>query len=261
MLLPFLTSSRRRRLRARPVPPEWETVFSRLPFYTRLTPSDRRELAGHVHVLLDEKGFEGAGGLVLTEEMVLQIAAQAALLLLHRETEYYPTLRSIIVYPDTYVAPRRERRGAWIESERTEVLAGESWAHGVVVLSRAQASRTAAVEDGANLVLHEFAHQLDEEDGAANGAPVLGEAVDPEEWARVMREAYGHLRAAEERGEKTALDSYGIESPAEFFAVATEAFFECGTELRVEYPELYEQLRRYFRQDPALWERDGSAPS
>ncbi len=255
----FLTSFRRRKLRARPIPPEWEAVFSRLPFYTRLPPSDRHELAGHVQVLLNEKSFEGAGGLVLTEEMVLQIAAQAALLLLHRETDYYPTLRSIIVYPDMYVAPRRERRSPWIESEGTEVRAGESWSHGAVVLSWAQAGAT-AVEGGGNLVLHEFAHQLDEEDGVANGAPVLGDAVDPEEWARVMRDEYGRLRAAEERGERTVLDSYGIESPAEFFAVATEAFFERGAELRATHPELYEQLQRYFRQDPASWKSDGSPP-
>jgi Mlc titration factor MtfA (ptsG expression regulator) len=218
-----------------------------------LTPSDRRELAGHVHVLLDEKGFEGAGGLVLTEEMILQIAALASLMLLHRETDYYPTLRAIIVYPDTYLAPRREWRGMWIELEQTEVMAGESWAHGAVVLSWAEVYATAAVEDCVNLALHEFAHQLDEEDGAANGAPLLGSAVDPDEWARVMREAYGRLRAATEQGEETVLNPYGTESPAEFFAVATEAFFECGTKLRVEYPELYEQLRRYFQQDPASW--------
>jgi Mlc titration factor MtfA (ptsG expression regulator) len=224
--------------------------------YRRLSPEDQAELGGHVHVFLDEKRFEGARGFVVTSEVVLSIAAQACLLLLHRETDYYPRLRTIIVYPDTYVAPRRERRG-WVESEREDVLHGESWGQGVIVLSWARTVESSTYQDGGNLVLHEFAHQLDEEDGHANGAPILGPHITPAIWARTMRRAYDALRMAAVIGEETLLDPYGAESPSEFFSVATETFFERGTELRAQHPEVYEQLKLYYQQDPAAWPEDG----
>jgi Mlc titration factor MtfA (ptsG expression regulator) len=130
---------------------------------------------------------------------------------------------------------------------------GESWSAGVVVLSWANAQETNARAHGTNLILHEFAHQLDDEDGRTNGAPVLGSSVDPEQWAAVMRTEYHQLRAAAERGEMTVLDPYGAESPPEFFAVATEAFFEIGAEVKAHHPALYAQLQAYYQQDPAAW--------
>jgi Mlc titration factor MtfA (ptsG expression regulator) len=252
-MLTLFKSRRRKKLRARPVPEAWRRVFLRLPLYRAISVEDQRELTGHVHVFLNEKRFEGARGFVVTDEVALLISAQACLLLLHRDTDYFPRLRSIIVYPDTYVAPRRERRGTWIESEREDVLHGESWNQGVVVLSWKQTQRSASQLDGNNLVLHEFAHQLDEEDGHANGAPILGSHIDPVTWAHVMREEYESLRIAATFGHETLLDYYGAESPAEFFSVATESFFERGREFRQWHPALYEQLKLYYQQDPAHW--------
>jgi len=205
-----------------------------------------------MRVFLDEKAFEGAHQTVVTDDMKVLIAAHACLLLLHRDTDYYPRLRSIIIYPDAFVAPRRTRHAGWVESEYQEVLAGESWGHGVVVLSWADVVASAARGDGHNVTLHEFAHQLDEEDGVANGAPVFGTDTDPVSWAHVMRDAYEQLRHAATEGNATLLDPYGAESPAEFFAVATETFFERGRELRETHSRLYDELRRYYRQDPGV---------
>ncbi len=252
-MLSFFRARRRKRLRAQPAPLSWERILTRLPFYRALTSADRAELVGHMQVFLYEKRFEGAQGFVVTDEIALLIAAQACLLLLHRETEYYPLLKSIIVYPNTYVASRKERRAGGIESERHDVMYGESWSVGAIVLSWAQARTSALRDDGVNLVIHEFAHQLDMEDGFANGAPILGDHVDPAQWSRVMREGFEQLRYDAEHGHQSVLDAYGAESPAEFFSVASEAFFEMGRELKERNGELYEQLRLYYQQDPAGW--------
>jgi Mlc titration factor MtfA (ptsG expression regulator) len=252
-MFPLLTTWRRRALRRGPTPPEWTRVLNRIPLYRRLPPEDRRELESHMRVFLAEKHFEGAQGVVVTIEMQLRIAATACVLLLHRRTDYYPDLRTIIVYPGAFLAPRHERRGTWIETERTDVLSGESWGDGVVILSWDDVKASEFADDGVNLVLHEFAHQLDEEDGNANGAPILGSTVDPARWAEVMRNEYETLRAAAARGEETLLDPYGAETPAEFFAVATETFFERGAELEALHPTLYEQFRLYYQQHPAAW--------
>src|SRR5690606_32830266 len=136
---------------------------------------DRRELRGHIRVFLAEKHFEGCGGLTLTDEIEVTIAAQACLLLLHRETDYYPRLITILVYPSTYVAHAREPIGGGMVIEGEVARLGEAWKDGVVVLAWDDVLAGASdLHDGHNVVLHEFAHQLDQEDGTADGAPVLG---------------------------------------------------------------------------------------
>lgn len=244
---------RRERLRAEPFPEHWRRIIeTRVPAFERLTPDDQQELLGHVRVLLEEKHFEGAAGLLMRDEIRLTIAAQAAMLLLHRETDYFPRLTSIIVYPTGYVAnDARAEGGIWTEGD-DHLLGHTQRDLRAMVLAWDEAKAGAAdPDDGHNLVLHEFAHQLDFEDGSTDGTPVLDSGAEVRAWARVFEEELETLRRAADAGEPTLLDPYGAEDPAEFFAVATETFFERAAELRHQHPLLYDELRRFYRQDPA----------
>lgn len=244
---------RRERLRQRPLPDSWIANIERnVPYYRTLNASDRRELHGHIQVFLAEKRFEGCGGLELTDEIRVTIAAQACILLLHRDTDYYPSLRTILVYPDPYIARVARRLPGGIAIEGREVRLGESWVAGAIVLSWDDVLRGAAdVHDGHNVVFHEFAHQLDAESGSANGAPDLPRRSMYIAWARVMKAEYAHLLDDLAHHRDTVLDGYGSTSPAEFFAVATECFFEKPLQLEKTHPALYDQLKLFYRQDPA----------
>jgi MtfA peptidase len=249
----FLKRRRRERLRALPVPDEWRRVLERnVPIFRQLPSDDQAELLGHVQVLLAEKHFEGCGGLEMTDEIRLTIAAQAALLLLHRDTDYYPRLTSILVYPTGYVANDERHVGDGIWEEGPDELLGHTQERlRAVVLAWDEVTRGARdPASGENLVLHEFAHQLDFEDFSTDGTPPLATNAEYRDWARVMREEFEALQDADETGLHTVIDKYGAESPAEFFAVVTEAFFERPHELRARHGELYEQFVRFYRQDP-----------
>jgi Mlc titration factor MtfA (ptsG expression regulator) len=252
----FFKRRRRRQLRAQRVPGEWRSIISRnVPFFDRLPPEDQRELLGHVQVFLAEKNFEGCGGLQLTDEIRVTIATQACLLLLHRRTDYYPRLVTILVYPSGFAVEEKRHLEGHIWSESREDRLGETGRQmGSMVLAW-DAAKSGATDpsDGKNLVLHEFAHQLDFEDFAADGVPALGSRGDKLSWARVMKMEFAALRAADETGIPTLLDTYGATNPAEFFAVATEAFFERPRALRRQHSRLYDELERFFRQDPALY--------
>jgi Mlc titration factor MtfA (ptsG expression regulator) len=244
---------RRDKLRAQPFPRDWLAILERnVPLYRRLPPEDQRELQGHIQVFLAEKEFEGCGGLEITDEIRVTVAAQACVLLLHRETDYYPGLYSILVYPSAYVAEARKRSPGGFVTEGPEARLGEAWEHGPVILSWDDVRAGAAdARDGHNVVFHEFAHKLDEEDGADDGVPALPRRSMYVAWARVIGREYEQLRRDAERGRPTVLDKYGAENPTEFFAVATEAFFTRPALLRRRHPELYEELEEFFRQDPA----------
>lgn len=190
--------------------------------------------------------------MAITDEMRVTIAAQACVLLLGRETEMYPTLRTIVVYPGPFVvhAVRRQPDGTVIEGD--EVRIGESHLRDTVVLGWDAVLRSASdVHDGRNVVFHEFAHQLDNESGAAEGAPALPRTSMYIAWARVLGREYQTLVDAVERYRPHVLDSYGATSPAEFFAVATECFLEKPLELKIHHPDLYDQLRQFYGRDPA----------
>jgi Mlc titration factor MtfA (ptsG expression regulator) len=251
-------SERRERRRGEEFPAAWVEIIERnVPIYRRLNPSDREELHGHIQVFLGEKHFEGCGGLELTDEIKVTIAAQACLLLLHRETDYFRRLVTILVYPSAYVAKGLEPIGGGFALEGVQARLGEAWVDGVVVLSWDDVRRGAAdVKDGENVVLHEFAHQLDQEDGDADGAPILGHRSRYVAWARILGAEYEQLRQDVDRHRKTVLDAYGATQPAEFFAVATECFFEKPIQLRRKHPELYDELREYYHQDPAEFGAD-----
>lgn len=244
---------RRRRWRGTPLPPPWIDLIERnVPYYNYLTPEERSELCGHIQVFLHEKIFEGCEGLEITDEIRVTIAAQACILLLHRQTDYFPVMSSILVYPHHYFAYVSERQSGGLVREGIQARLGESWKRGPIVLSWDDVLRGAAdPHDGHNVVFHEFAHELDSESGALEGAPRLPEATMYTAWARVLGREYKNLLADLEHNHQNLIDAYGASNPAEFFAVVTEAFFEMPLQLKSRHPELYEQLRSFYQQDPA----------
>lgn len=244
---------RREKLRKQPFPNDWRRYLEdSVPLYRALPAADREELHGNVQVLFAEKRFEGAGGLDVTEPMRLAVAAQASVLLLHRETDYFPKLVSIVLYPTEYDVREEVQSDDGLIEVVDESRVGESWQTGALVLSWEDV--LADLEDETqNVVLHEFAHQLDAEDGALNGAPILVDWELRQRWPAAMSAAFERLAAAVDRQQETVLDPYGIEDPAEFFAVATETFFLNPARLLAEEPNLYELLRDFYRQDPARW--------
>jgi len=247
---------RRKRLASQPFPQQWLSIIERnVPFYKLLSPEDKKELQRHVLVFIAEKRFEGCGGLEITDEIKVTIAAQACILLLHRKTDYYPGLPSILVYPRSYIVHGVEHVVGGITLEGPDIRLGESWRRGSVVLSWDQVQRDAAdIRDGHNLVFHEFAHQLDISAAKGDSTPVLQKRSSYIAWARILRRDYQRLRRDVSRNHPTLLDEYGATDPAEFFAVATECFFERPKELQQLHGELYEELKNFYQQDPAaLW--------
>jgi Mlc titration factor MtfA (ptsG expression regulator) len=225
-----------------------------VPYYSYLPEPARDELQGLIRYFVHEKDFEGCGGLEITDEIRLTIAAQACILLLGRKTEIYPTLRSILVYPHEYVAQISHRQPDGTVVEGTQARLGESWSRGNVVLSWDNVLRGASdIHDGHNIVFHEFAHQLDNESGAAEGAPELPKRSMYIAWARVLGREYKVLIKNIEHHRPTLLDPYAAKNPAEFFAVVTEYFFEKPVELKRWHPKLYEELQIFYKQNPASY--------
>ncbi len=255
LISPFLTKQRRNSIKGRPFPPLWNAIIeNNLPIYLRLSPTERRRLQGHIQVFLLEKQFIGCGGLQVTEEMKLIMAAIACLLLLNDRGEYFSKLRSILIYPSTYLVNETNAISDYVVEERRVARLGESWSRDQVVVSWEQVKQdTSNWKDGHNVVLHEFAHQLDQEDGKAEGVPILQQKSDYDIWAKVMTAEYQQLCQDVQQGVKTVIDSYGATNPAEFFAVATETFFEKPQQLFNQHPALYELLKRYYHLNPIQW--------
>ena len=258
----FFKRRRRKRLLEAPFPDDWRAIIEQnVRFYAGLPEADRHELERLIPIFLAEKTFEGCGGLTVTEEMKVTIAAQACLLLLHRDTDIYPRLVTILVYPSAYVARDIKPIGGPLVLEGQSARLGESWTTGVVVLSWDDVQAGASdIHDGHNLVLHEFAHQLDREDGAINGTPLLEQRSQYLAWGRVLTAEYERLQRDRQLGRATVLDDYGATDPAEFFAVATECFFEKPRTLKKRHPALYEELKIFYRQDPAALPPAPTAP-
>jgi len=248
-------AKRRKRLRALPLSTEWQRFLYRaVPLVRRLPEEDRNELHGHLQVLLSEKHFEGAGGLEITDEMEFTVCAQAAVLLLHRNTDYFPKLITILIYPGPYGVRKPIRNEQGIVADVLETRAGESWTWGTVVLSWENVQRDLARTHGTeNVILHEFAHQLDAGSGAMDGAPLLSEERLRKQWPQALSQAFARLESAAQAHIRTVLRPYGAKNPSEFFAVATEAFFQQPMLVRQSEPQLYHALCQYFKQDPAKW--------
>ncbi len=202
-----------------------------------------------LRVIVAEKNWEGCGGLEITDEIKVVIAAQAALLLIGIEHDHHRRARTILVYPSTYKVPRREGEGIGGDSSH---VAGQAWYRGPIILSWDAVEHGAwDPKDGHNLVFHEFAHKLDMLDGYVNGTPELHEREDYRIWAKIMTEEYRALRDGSGKSRAQVLDRYGATNEAEFFAVATESFFEKSLQMEKRHPDLYALLRDYYRQDPA----------
>jgi len=248
----YLRRRRRDALRDAPFPAAWtRLVAQRAPWAGRLAPAERTRLEWLVQVFLAEVLIEGCGGLEVDDDVRVTIAVSAARLLLGLDVDAYQDLRVVRVYPSAFVAPVRRRDGHLV-LEGEQARAGESWRHGLVVLAWDAVLRGLRdADDGQDVVLHEFAHQLDTVDGPADGAPTLPDAETYRAWAGALGAAYDALRAELAQGREGLLDAYGAQDPAEFFAVATEVFFTRPAPLRDENPALYGVLRDYFRQDPA----------
>ena len=252
---PLFVKWQRDRIMAQPFPKSWVSIIeSNLSVYSCLTAEQQKELQGYIQIFLKEKQFIGCLGLQITEEIKVTIAASACLLLFCDRKTYFPNLRSVLVYPTAYIVNETVMSSAYVVEERRVARLGESWTKDQLVLSWEQVKQdTLNWQDGHNVVLHEFAHQLDQEDGIAEGVPILPRALDYEVWSKVMTAEYLQLCDRVENGKKTVLDSYGATNPAEFFAVATETFFEKPNQLNQKHPSLYELLQRYYRLDPQIW--------
>jgi Mlc titration factor MtfA (ptsG expression regulator) len=246
---------RRNKIASRPFPDAWLVLLKKnVPLYAHLSEADQEELKRHILVFMTEKRFEGCGGLRMTDQIRITIAAHACVLLLHRKTDYYPGLKTILVYPRAYVAASTRHFDEGIIVETEDVRLGESWHHGSVVLSWDDVRRSAAdVHDGQNVVFHEFAHQLDSSGGRGDSTPVLRDRSSFIAWARSLGEDFERFRRDIEEDRAEVLDEYGATDPAEFFAVATECFFETPKELQETYPRLYDELKRFYQQDPATF--------
>ncbi|HKP05116.1 MAG TPA: M90 family metallopeptidase [Chthoniobacterales bacterium] len=242
---------RRRRFDKEPFPPAWLRILQdRVRYYRLLSSEEQTDLRRLIRVFLAEKRFEGCGGLEITDEIRVTIAAQACILLLNREHDYYSGLHSVLVYPSWYVAPAQFVDPVGVVHEGEQSRLGEAWLRGSIVLAWDEVRQDARdFQDGYNVTFHEFAHQLDQQDGSFDGAPILEKSSHYRSWARVLRKEYDALTRAAERGQETLIDQYGATDPAEFFAVVTEAFFEMPRALNEEHPELYSELKKFYRQD------------
>lgn len=254
-LSPLWVQQRRDRRKRQTFPPLWTSILeNHLDIYHALSAEERRRLQGHIQVFLAEKQFIGCNGLQVSEEMRLVIAAIACLLLLNEQGGYFPKLRSILIYPSAYWVTETIASGNFVVEERRVARLGESWATDQLVLSWEQVQYdTSHWQDGRNVVLHEFTHQLDQAEGRSAGVPTLSQPADYQLWAEVMTQSYQQLCQEVQHGGKTVIDRYGATNPAEFFAVVTETFFEKPQPLLKQHPTLYQLLKRFYRLDPVQW--------
>ena len=225
----------------------WAATVSALPFLDILPPDEQRQLRTLAEDFLAEKEFSAAGGLELSDEICVAIAAQGCLPILKLGLKAYRDWVGIIVYPDEFVVRRRFEDETGIVHEYDDVLSGEAWEGGPLIVSWHDVKMAG---DGYNVVIHEFAHKLDMLNGDADGMPALHGDLDESEWQAVFGSTYDDFCQRVDSGKDTLIDPYASETPGEFFAVLSESFFEIPDVVAGEYPALYDLLRRYYRQDP-----------
>lgn len=243
------------RIQKQAFPEAWQqTLLDRLPFVARMSHSEQEQLKLLIRVFLADKEFYGCAGQQINDDIRVTVAAQACLLVLNQGRTPYPDLDSILIYPSTFVATREVANELGLVSTNHIAMLGESWSQGKVVLAWDNVKKGVVnLQDGHNVVLHEFAHQLDHESGSTNGAPVLHTRGAYKSWAHVFSDEFEELQRDAVRGRHSLLDHYGATNPAEFFAVATETFFERPREMAAYHQELYQQLKDYYKLDPGQW--------
>lgn len=248
-------SFQRTRVMQTPFPVEWaELLNQNLPVYSRLSDAEREGLHKLILYFLHQKQYVGCAGLEIDDEIRVTIAAEACLLILHQPSTLYEKLRFIYVYPHAYQAPHVEVSAGGVVSESVQGRLGESWENGKIVLSWDDVEHgTHDFSDGENVVLHEFAHQLDQESGIANGAPLLKDRASYRRWASVLSDEFEQLQKEARLGRRRVMKHYGATNPAEFFAVVTEHFFEQPKDVEKRHPELFAELVDYYGVDPKKW--------
>lgn len=254
MLFRWLRRRRRRQQLSVPFPSDWHHILDQnLWYYSVLDNAERSKLRDDLRVFIAEKNWEGCGGLVLRDEIQVTIAGQMAILVLGFPEQYFPKMKSILVYPDAYVAPDTTTTEAGVVVEGKSAREGEAWYRGPVILSWSDAlAGGRGTNRGNNLVFHELAHQFDMQNGRhVDGTPPLESAHLYQRWAVVMARHYQQLVDDCQNGRHPLFDCYGATNIGEFFAVATEVFFQRSRVLRDQHPELYSILRQFYRQDPA----------
>lgn len=249
------TEWRRAGVRRQPFPLAWREVLrQRMPAFRALPADLQLQLKKQAQVLLAEVPFIGCNGLVVTTEMRVLVAAQAALLLLNRRKASFRNLRQVLLYPRPFIVDRTVPNGLGLVHDTRRVLSGESWQQGQVILSWPDVLAGAAVpDDGHNVVIHEFAHQLDQETGSANGAPYVQGQQARQRWAETMKTEFEALQARLANGHPGLIDAYGATDPAEFFAVTSELFFERPQALAEAHPQLFRELASCYRSNPLSW--------
>jgi len=252
---PYWREYQRSKIRSQPFKKEWRKIMhQRMPFFSQMPTDLQLQLKQHIQVFLAEKTFIGCNGVKITDEIRVTIAAQACLLLLNRKKNFYPKLRTILVYPRAFVKEQHNISADGLRFSQKLALAGESWDFGKVVLSWQDTLEGAKIpDDGRNVVIHEFAHQLDQENGKANGAPLLDKGQNYQCWSDVFSAQFEQLKIQAKTGEPSLFDYYGATNPAEFFAVTSEVFFEQANRFHSTYPDLYLQLKNYYQVDPVNW--------
>ncbi|MBK1876809.1 zinc-dependent peptidase [Pelagicoccus mobilis] len=230
----------------------WDAILHQnVPLVTKLPKRFRERLETNIKLFLAEVSFEGQGGVEITDEIRVTVAAQACLLTVGRENKRYPRLNNIIIYPSAFTDSPRSPN---FDPDNPTYRLGESWTTGTVILAWDSAKRGAVnIHDGHNVTLHEFAHQLDQEDGVADGVPIFEHRSAFAAWADVFTREYDIQVKKATKGHRSVLDHYGATNYAEFFAVATEAFFEKPKQLKRKRPEVYKILKNYYRLDPITW--------
>ena len=252
--MPLIRYFIRKWIRSRPLTEEQRSVLNnKVPVYRKLPGRYKEILQERMKVLLHEKYYEGCGGLTLTEQKKIIVAAYASVLILEEKADYYGDLQSILIYPDDYVAPVNQETEEGFMEEGFESRKGEYWQAGVIVLSWRDIEFQLYGKDrdsGQNLIYHEFSHFLDDRYGLTAGIDLDGNTLREDDWTKIIAKAYRDLRFT---GKHSFLDRYGAESPAEFFSVATELFFERPEKLLQENKKLYTLLEKFYRLDPIRW--------
>ena len=260
MFFQWFRQKRRSQILEQPFPREWLDVLEQNVYhYSRVTREEQAAMRDSLRIIIAEKNWEGCNGFTVTDEVKVTIAAEASLLLLGLEDQYFDMVQSILVYPAAYRAHGHSVTPGGVVLEGDSDRGGEAWYRGPVVLSWDYVLAGARHRThGDNLVLHEFAHQLDMQNGRyADGIPPLESAQQYRHWQEVLTNEYERLVHDCEEGHPTLLSDYGATNTAEFFAVATETFFELPGQMARRHPRLYEILRGYYHQDPALRETGG----